>query len=267
MIIQEKAILLENRPLSPEVCALVLKAPGIAKEAQAGQFVNVYLEDGIHLLPRPISLCKIDRAEGRLTLVLARVGAGTQVLYHMPAGAEIPLLGPLGNGYDLSRLSEFSRIFYVGGGVGIPPLVELSKRIHEITDIPTFAFLGFRERPFMGEEMEPYTQVCRCSDTLEEAGLFHGNAVQALKAHLSREKAEGKALAFACGPKGMLKGLKALCLEEGIAMQFSLEERMGCGFGACHGCVVALEKEGRRILQNVCTDGPVFAGEEVCFDE
>lgn len=224
-----------------------------AREAKAGQFVNVYMKDKSTLLPRPISLCRIH--SGQLELVYRVVGKGTREMAGYRVGEPIRLSSPLGNGFDQNR-HPFGSALLVGGGVGVPPLVQLAEELNQKA-IRCTAVLGFQKEPFLIKEME---KICDKVLVATEDGSFGfaGNVVQLIeKEGLSADQG------FSCGPKPMLKALSDLLREGNMPLQVSLEERMGCGYGGCVGCAVDLRRDGKILRKAVCKDGPVFWAEEV----
>lgn len=252
---RRKYKILSNQLIGQQVYQLILESPAIVESAKAGQFVNVYLDDKGKLLPRPISICRIDRPAGRLELVYKILGQGTDQLSRYQVGQSLDLMGPLGNGYDWSNLQtkKAKNILLVGGGVGIPPLVQLSRELlvlgHRVTVV-----LGYQDVPFLEQWFEEVENRVICTDS-GRSGV-RGNVlvgIQTLPPDYD--------YVFACGPRPMLAGLKQFCLAQEIDGQFSLEERMGCGFGACVGCVVKYfpsTDEAIYEYKKVCTDGPVF---------
>lgn len=216
-----------------------------------GQFVNLYCESEAMLLPRPISICEVDRETGIMKLVYAAISSGTKSFAKLKAGEEIELLGPLGNGYQIVECNES---ILVGGGVGTPPLVELAKRIKGKKSI----YLGFRTNPYLVEELKKYGDVYVATD--DGSMGYKGTVVKLM----DQTGAMGQQL-YACGPKPMLKALQVWAQEHHIEAQFSLEERMGCGFGACVGCVckIKADNEFGYVYKKVCKDGPVFDAKEV----
>jgi len=239
----------------------------ICGQAKAGQFINVYLKDKSTLLPRPISICQID-AES-LDIVYKVVGKGTEGLSHYKEGEDIKISSGLGNGYALDDHDENrawkqsgrkKECVLVGGGVGIPPLIKLAKELKGRQANVTVV-LGFQEEPFLVEEAEKYCDRIYIASEKGTKG-YHGNVVQLLK-----EKGILGDEFYSCGPKPMLKALVEHCIEIDVPVQVSLEERMGCGYGACVGCTCKIVENGETVQKAVCKDGPVFLGEEVVWDE
>ncbi|MCI8506339.1 MAG: dihydroorotate dehydrogenase electron transfer subunit [Lachnospiraceae bacterium] len=226
---------------------------GIAEEAVPGQFVSLYSRDGSRLLPRPLSLCEIG--EGKIRLVYRVAGAGTAEFSALKTGDRISVFGPLGNGFPLEE-ARGKRVFLIGGGIGIPPMVEIAKRLSG----EKVLVMGYRdERMFLKEELEQTGPFFAAT----EDGSFgtKGNVLDAV-----RENGLSADLIFACGPAPMLRAVKAYAKEQGIPAWISMEERMACGIGACLGCVCeSRDVDGHSHVKNkrICKDGPVFLAEEV----
>lgn len=226
-----------------------------AKSILPGQFYNLYIDDKSLLLPRPIS---VSESTQNLTKFVYRVvGKGTEKLAQLKNGDKIKILGPLGNGFSLPDHKATSII--IGGGVGIAPLLELTKQIKGEKHV----YLGFDESPFLMDEFTKYSTNLYCS-TMSGKDGFQGNVIELLK-HYPIE-AE---FVYACGPKKMLKRLVEEMGFKGAKIQVSMEERMGCGIGACLGCGIKIKKSDQREWRylRVCKDGPVFDGSEVIWDE
>lgn len=241
---QENFVILQNRPIARDVRELVLSGD-VSGFTAPGQFAQVRL-DGF-FLRRPISLCSMDN--GTLTLVYKEVGAGTKTLGSLPEGTALDLLTGLGNGYDLTEAGE--RPLLLGGGVGVPPLYELAKRLSSRGARP-LAILGFNtaEDVFYVERFAEY-----CDVTLVTADGSEGERGFVTDV-LPAEGSYG--YFYACGPSPMLRAVSSALRCDG---QLSLEERMACGFGACVGCTIQTKNGARR----VCKDGPVFRKEELIW--
>ena len=251
------AKIISNDNICENIFEMVIAVPEIASEAKAGQFVNVYTGSKAHILARPISISEIDRVKGTLTLVYQVVGKGTEIFSALKADESIDIIGPLGNGFDLPK-DEKSHIL-VGGGIGVPPLVQLAKELKgEIT-----VFIGAKANPILIEKFEALGAKVHVATNDGSVG-FKGNVV----ALMDKLKPNGNTM-YSCGPKIMLKNLSKWALENGIDPQVSMEERMACGIGACVGCVVKIKKNGCDDWAHlkVCKDGPVFLGSEVAWDE
>jgi len=251
------ALILDNQLIADNIYKMTLEADGIAREVKAGQFVNLYCKGEAKLLPRPISICEIDKDRGRITLVYGVVGQGTKEFSTLKAGEKIEVLGPLGNGFKIDE-SKAKNII-VGGGMGTPPLVELVKQLKGEKEV----YLGFRSQSILLEAFKVYGANVHVA-TEDGSEGFKGNVLELLK----KNNAKGEII-YSCGPKPMLKAIAAWAKENEIAMQVSLEERMACGIGACVGCVCKIKEKDELDWQHkkVCKDGPVFWSDEVVWDD
>lgn len=239
--------------LADGVYSMWLLVPEIASQAVPGQFISLYCKDTDKLLPRPISLCEINKEEGTLRLVYRVVGAGTTEFSGMQPGEEIKVLGPLGNGFPL----DGEKAVLIGGGIGVPPLLQLAKELSgEVTVV-----LGYRDaETFLKKEFET---VCDRVVIATEDGSVgtKGNVIDAMKA----ENITGDVI-YSCGPTPMLRGVKAFGLDNDIPTWISMEEKMACGIGACLACVCqSKEKDHHSNVNNkrICKDGPVFLSTEI----
>lgn len=249
--VQEMAIVLEQRILAEGVYSMWLST-SIAKEAVPGQFVSLYCEEHSRLLPRPISICEIDKKRSAIRLVYRLAGEGTREFSALQTDDEVKVLGPLGNGFPL----EGEHPIVIGGGIGVPPMLELAKSLSAKATI----VLGYRdEQLFLKEQFEDYGQVEIATDN-GSVGV-HGTVVDVLE----QKQITGDVI-YACGPKPMLAAVKRYAMEHEIKCYVSMEERMACGIGACLGCVCQTKEEDEHShVHNtrVCKDGPVFLAEEV----
>lgn len=250
-----EALIIENEEIAGRVYRMILEAPEAAPAAKPGQFVNLYPAGKDILLPRPVSICRVN---GRtLTLVYGVVGKGTEEFSSRKRGGVICLSSPMGNGYDLDVFSGLDKpsALLCGGGLGVPPLVELAARLKE-RGVEVTAAVGFREEPFLKESLlEAGVRLFVATDTGTEG--FHGTAVDLIKKEGLRADRY-----FACGPRPMLEAFTRHCLETEEDPQLSMEERMGCGYGACVGCAVRT----RSGMRKVCRDGPVFRGSGIVWE-
>jgi dihydroorotate dehydrogenase electron transfer subunit len=220
-----------------------------------GQFYNLYIDDKSLLLPRPVS---VSESTQNLTKFVYRVvGKGTEKLTQLKTGNKIKVLGPLGNGFSLPDYKAPSIV--IGGGVGIAPLLELTKQIKG----EKYVYLGFDESPFLVDEFTKYSTNFYCS-TMSGKDGFHGNVIELLKNYPMEAK-----FVYACGPKKMLERLVQEMKTKAVKIQVSMEERMGCGIGACLGCAIKIKKSDQEEWKylRVCKDGPVFDGSEVIWNE
>lgn len=228
-----------------------------AKTARPGQFISMYTNDGSKLLPRPISICEIDTETSKLRVVY-RVTAektGTEQFSKMKAGDTLPIIGPLGNGFPLEE-GKGKRAFLIGGGIGVPPILELAKQL----DCEKQIIMGYRDADtFLKEQFEENGTVY--ISTEDGSVGTKGNVMDAI-----RENGLEADIIYACGPTPMLRAIKQYAEEQGIECYISLEERMACGIGACLACVCqSKEKDHHSNVNNkrICKDGPVFLSTEV----
>ena len=228
-----------------------------AKTARPGQFISMYTNDGSKLLPRPISICEIDTETSKLRVVY-RVTAektGTEQFSKMKAGDTLPISGPLGNGFPLEA-GKGKRAFLIGGGIGVPPILELAKQL----DCEKQIIMGYRDADtFLKEQFEENGTVY--ISTEDGSVGTKGNVMDAI-----RENGLEADIIYACGPTPMLRAIKQYAEEQGIECYISLEERMACGIGACLACVCqSKEKDHHSNVNNkrICKDGPVFLSTEV----
>ena len=236
--------ILSNEALTRDVYRMVLSGDTSAITAP-GQFVEIALPG--KFLRRPISVC--DWAENSLTLIYKVVGHGTEQMAALPAGTRLDVLTGLGNGYDTTLSGENPVL--VGGGVGVPPLYALCKKLIAEGKTPR-VILGFNQESeiFLAKEFEALgvpTHIATADGSVGTRG-FVTDVLKNL--HYS--------YFYSCGPMPMFRAMEAVVTTSG---EFSFEERMGCGFGACMGCSIQTKSGAKR----VCKDGPVFLREEVFF--
>ena len=235
--VKETAVVYSQEALAPDIFSMWIVTEA-AKEAGPGQFINVYSRDGSRILPRPISICETDPEEGRLRIVYRAAGAGTKEFSLYESGDPIEIMGPLGNGFPL----EGENVFLIGGGVGIPPMLELAKNLNCEKQI----ILGYRDsQMFLRDEFEAYGEVFAATE--DGSAGDKGNVLDVIR---------GRGLT----------ALKEYAQEQGIRLYVSLEERMACGVGACLACVCRTrETDAHSNVRNrrICKDGPVFLAGEV----
>ena len=223
-----------------------------------GQFLHIKCGDG-QLLRRPISVARTqwDEPEDTAALIFEVRGEGTEWLSRRKAGDKLDVLGPLGNGF---HVSPGGRYLLVGGGIGIPPLMEYG----ESPKWTSVAVLGFRTKgKAFPEILSRFEENCERTYLCTDDGTLgkHGFADAQVREILAKDK--GFTSILSCGPKPMLKSIAAAAAEFGVPCQVSMEERMGCGVGACLVCATPM-KDGT--MKHVCKDGPVFDAKEVDWD-
>ena len=248
---QETATVLEQTEIAPEIFSLWLQTNYIASDARPGQFVALYSEDKSRLLPRPISICEIEQDQNRLRLVYRIAGCGTKEFAGLTTGDKIRLVGPLGNGFqDVGK-----KALLVGGGIGIPPMLEFAKQMSSEKEI----LLGVRDEAFMQEDFQKQGTVYLSSDT--GACGVKGTVIDAINEYGLQPE-----VIYACGPTPMLAALKEYAHLNQIPCYISMEEKMACGIGACLACVCkTTSKDEHTNVHNkrICKEGPVFLADEV----
>ncbi len=235
----------ENVPVTESVRRMRLEAPEL-EEQKPGGFVNIRL-DGLYLR-RPISV--FDSEPGRLTILYKVVGKGTEQMSGLRIGTGLDVLTGLGNGYDLTKAGNAPLL--LGGGVGIPPLYLLAKRLRE-EGKPVTAVLGFNTVSEVFTEAEFKTLGCNVTVTTADGSY-------GVKGFVTDALPEEYSYFYTCGPEPMLRAVYKATRTSG---QFSFEERMGCGFGACMGCSCKTITGYKRI----CREGPVLEKEEILWDD
>jgi len=254
------------KALAPHIYKLRFASPSMASQARPGQFVMVRPTRCIEpLLARPFS---IHRVQGdHLELLFKVLGQGTRQLAEMKKGDLLEVRGPLGQGFTFNFDQE---PILVAGGMGVAPLLFLAeawKKTKFINPkIDPKLFIGARTR----EELLRLTafeqagvKIIACT----EDGSFGEKGLVTRLLDKNIRKPSPPVAMFACGPKPMLKAVRAWVVERGISCQLSLETHMACGLGACLGCVVARKNDQGVSYVNVCQQGPVFEAREVLWDE
>ena len=205
-----------------------------------GQFVNIRVAG--QFLRRPISVCNIT--DGILTIIYKVVGVGTEAMSHLPVGTQLDVLTVLGNGYDFTKAGDAPLL--VGGGVGVPPMYMLARQLREAGK-KVRVILGFntKDEVFYEEEF----RALGCDVTVTTVDGSHG-----IKGFVTNALDSKQSYYYTCGPLPMIK---ALLQAAGTNGEVSMEERMGCGFGACMGCTIQTTQGPKR----VCKEGPVFPAE------
>lgn len=257
---QELATVVEQKELGAGIYDMTLQTKDIAKAARAGQFVSVYSSNPSKLLPRPISLCGIDKEKNTIRLVyrVTGEGTGTDEFSKLQSGDTIKILGPLGNGFTVEKGKS---AFLIGGGIGVPPMLQLAKDINASGDVPKMQIvMGYRdENTFLLDEFKEQAESFVSSDN--GAVGTKGTVVDAIKAN--GLKAD---VIYACGPTPMLRALRDYADANDMTCYISMEERMACGIGACLACVCnSKEKDHHSNVNNkrICKEGPVFNAREV----
>lgn len=247
--------------LASSIYRMTIKSPYIALKAMAGQFVNVKCSEGINaLLRRPISICSVDREKETFDIVFQIKGIGTEYLSQKIQGSTVDVIGPLGNSFDTGI--QYKNIAVVGGGIGIFPLLFLLK---EMKNSNKSTFLGFRSKELivLNDEYNKNSDNVFISTDDGSYG-YKGIVTDLLEEELKSIKYD---IIYTCGPTPMIKKVVDIAAQNNIKCLVSLEQRMGCGIGACLVCACKTKKEDGWEYSHVCKDGPIFPSSEVIFDE
>ncbi|MCL2665066.1 MAG: dihydroorotate dehydrogenase electron transfer subunit [Defluviitaleaceae bacterium] len=249
-----------NKKIAPSVFEIKIYAPDFFSNLfclKAGQFINFYVGDKAMLLPRPISICEINRESFEIRVVYRVAGLGTEIMSKLKNNDKLFVMGPLGNGFCYLKNK---RVWIVGGGIGTPPLLQLAKEINNscVTEI----FLGFRggtdNPPILTDD---FKKICGNVFVATEDGSV-GTKGYVSDVFADRKKPDH---VYACGPMPMLSAVTEWAKSNGVSVSVSVEERMACGYGACVGCAVRIKDGNTFAYKKVCRDGPVFNGEHIFF--
>ncbi|HPD01043.1 MAG TPA: dihydroorotate dehydrogenase electron transfer subunit [Acetivibrio sp.] len=258
-ILEEKVVSVSE--LAKNIFKMTVKSEYISMNAAPGQFVNVKCCGGIDaLLRRPISICNVDKDRATFDIVFQIKGKGTEYLSRKEAGSEVDLIGPLGNSFKIS--GDYKRIAVVGGGIGIFPLLYL---LRELKGVDRSSYLGFRSSEYVVLLDEFGAESEALSISTDDGSKGYKGLVTDLLERDIEEK--GFDIIYACGPTPMLRKVCEMSKKYGIKCQVSLEQRMGCGIGACLVCACKIGKPDNWDYKHVCKDGPVFWSDEVIFDD
>lgn len=254
---KERAIVFSQTQIAAGIYDMWIET-SLATQAKPGQFISVYPQNQSTLLPRPISICGIDKEQQRLRIVYRVAGKGTAEFSTYEKGHVIDVLGTLGNGFPIEKAMG-KHIVLMGGGIGVPPMLQTAKALKGIASQVTIV-MGYRNQDmFLKDEFEQ----CGNLYIATEDGSFgtKGNVMTAMD-----ENQIHPDMIFACGPMPMLRAIKNFAANEQIPAYISLEERMACGVGACLGCVVKTKEVDHHSHVNnarICTDGPVYLADDV----
>lgn len=245
--------IISNIDISKDVYELIFVNEKIAQHAKAGQFLHVSIKDNGVLMRRPISISGVDKNNNSVTILYQIKGRGTNYLSKLKKSDTIDTLGPLGNGFPIPNGKKCA---LVGGGIGIAPLYQLAKKIDKCD-----VYLGFRTNGYYVEKFKELSN--KVYVTSDDGSIGRKGFIT----EILRENLSNYDMVFVCGPKLMMKKIKYYCEEESIQCYLSLEEKMGCGIGACLVCSCKTKSpEGKWHYSKVCNDGPVFNAKEVILD-
>jgi len=257
MINKEMCTVVSQTELAHSIYELTLKGELVQQMNEPGQFVHLKVSNSVDpLLRRPISIARIDKKSSEFTMIYRKEGRGTSLLAEKQTGDEVDVLGPLGSGFPLEETAKGETALLVGGGIGVPPLYELSRQLTD-KGVTVIHVLGFQSKEAVFYEHE--------FSLLGETYIATVDGSYGTKGFVTDVIAEKEFVfttLYSCGPTPMLKALETNFTDKKVFL--SLEERMGCGIGACFACVCHTknDKDGHT-YKKVCSDGPVFRAGEV----
>jgi dihydroorotate dehydrogenase electron transfer subunit len=243
--------IIKMEELTSTIYAMTLKGSLVQEMKEPGQFVHIKVDEQTPLLRRPISLANIEKERSEFTVIFRKEGVGTSELSKKRVGESLDILGPLGNGFPLTGMHEGKTALLIGGGVGIPPLYELSKQLNK-RGVNVFHVLGFQSK----EQMFFIDEFTKLGPTFVSTADGSKGTKGFVTDILDQEQLNGDRI-YSCGPTPMLKALEDRFKDQDFYV--SLEERMACGIGACFACVRKVKKqECGHDYKKICSDGPVF---------
>lgn len=256
MIVNEQCSIVSQREIADNIYELILRGELSSQMNEPGQFVHVKVASGYDpLLRRPISIANIDRENHEFTLIYRKDGRGTAILSSKKTSETVDILGPLGHGFPIEETNAGETALLVGGGIGVPPLYELSKQLVK-KGVNVLHVLGFQNEAVVFYEDKFKSLGSTYVTTTDGSYGTKGFVTDVIK-ELSFDTI------YSCGPTAMLKAVEAEYASH-KKVYVSLEERMGCGIGACFACVCHTADDPSGFsYKKVCTDGPVFKAGEV----
>ena len=242
---------------------LAVRSPEIAAQASPGQFIMVRTSSQYHpLLRRPFSVHAVS--EDQVFIFFQNVGAGTRILGEARPGMSLDILGPLGHGFDLKGNLQGKKAALVGGGRGIAPLYFLAERLIQKRAEVRIYYGGRSQRDLALQQRFQAAGMNLICATDDGSQGFAGLVTKCLESALPSFIPDRL---YACGPDAMLQAVTSLSQANGIPAELSLESIMGCGFGACWGCVHRIRKQGEESWSKICEEGPVFPADSILWEK
>lgn len=260
---KEPKALIVHKKTWGEYCLLGLQTEKIANLAQPGQFIMVRTNESLHpLLRRPISIHSAQNST--LEIYFQQAGTGTKLLSQKKVGEHLDIIGPLGKGFRLESSPERQNVALIGGGRGIAPLYFLARKLRDL-GVPARIYYGgktIEDIPLREKFVEENFEILMSTDD----GSYGSKGFVTALFQTSLQKFSPSRI-FACGPEAMMAKIAQIAREKDIYAEFSLEAYMGCGFGACWGCVRKIKTGTKEEWLKICEEGPVFAGEQIIWHE
>ncbi|NRD78812.1 dihydroorotate dehydrogenase electron transfer subunit [Bacillus sp. BRMEA1] len=254
MIKKELCQIINQREIAADIFELTVEAKFVQEITEPGQFVHIRVADSDPLLRRPISISSYNKSSNQLTMIYRREGKGTTKLAELSADKKLDILGPLGNGFPVDEVSKGETALLVGGGIGVPPLYELSNQL-KAKGVKVIHVLGFQTESAVFYEQEFLKNGETYVTTVDGSFGTKGFVTDIMK-NLAFD------CIYTCGPTPMLRAIEQMFTDKKVFL--SLEERMGCGVGACFACVCKQADDPAGVsYKKVCSDGPVFRAGEV----
>ncbi|MYL33075.1 dihydroorotate dehydrogenase electron transfer subunit [Pontibacillus yanchengensis] len=253
MLTKEDLIIVENKQIAKDTYEMKLTGEVVQFMTEPGQFLHVQVGDGWeHALRRPLSIANVER--DNVSVVYKVIGFGTEWLAKQPEGQKINVLAPLGNGFPYKDVKN-QHVLLIGGGVGVPPLYYLARKLKDQGNTIT-TVLGFQSKDAIFYE-EKFQELGHCHIATDDGSY----GTKGFVTDVVKQNAFSVEKYFSCGPTPMLK---AVIQSMSIPGYISLEERMGCGVGACFACVCEANNDiDVKGYRKICQDGPVFSAKEV----
>lgn len=254
-----KATVIKNTKLNDKFGYMELQCPEIAKEKNAGRFFmlsphnnNTYITDP--LLKRPFAICDIV-SEDIFTCLYMIAGRGTHILSEALPGNDFLVTGPIGNFF---RLEKNAKIALMAGGIGLAPMINAAKKLKELGTHVTLYYGGRSKEDILMPEF--LHEICdEVIITTDDGSL----GIKGLVTEPLKERIKDYKKIYACGPNRMLQASASLCSENSVPIEVSLDEQMGCGVGACLGCIILINENGKQVKKRCCVEGPIFDGTKV----
>ncbi|CAH2713325.1 Dihydroorotate dehydrogenase B (NAD(+)), electron transfer subunit [Neobacillus rhizosphaerae] len=255
MIRKELCKIISQKEIANDIYELTVEAQLVSEITEPGQFVHIRVSNSWdQTLRRPISISSYDKRITQFTMIYRKEGKGTSKLAEMGPGMELDILGPLGNGFSVEEVSSGETALLVGGGIGVPPLYELSKQL-VARGVKVIHVLGFQTESAVFYEQEFLKNGETYVATVDGTYGTKGFVTDVMK-NLNFD------CIYTCGPTPMLRAIERGYPDKKVFL--SLEERMGCGVGACFACVCKKADDPLGVsYKKVCSDGPVFRAGEV----